>query len=117
MIIPTAIGFWWRYLAPCEAKTFLCFCTATAKDEAQWAVRAVGIASVSIEGLAIEQSTSVISVLSPGGGGGEVAVKDCHFKGPRRPATLDGWHLLGLAAACAAKNTLPAAVLWSEPAA
>jgi hypothetical protein len=26
MIIPSAIGFWWRYLAPCKATTFLCCC-------------------------------------------------------------------------------------------
>lgn len=27
MLIPTSLGFWWRYLAPCEAKLFIC-CTS-----------------------------------------------------------------------------------------
>ena len=37
-------------------------------------------AQISIEGLAVEHSTSGISVTSPGGEG-DVEVKDCHFKG------------------------------------
>jgi hypothetical protein len=33
MIIPSAIGFWWRYLAPCEAKSFLCCLSCCDKDD------------------------------------------------------------------------------------
>ena len=57
----------------------------TAFDESQWAVRISGIPRVSIEGLAIEHSTSGISVSSSpetaGMSGGAVEIKDCVFHG------------------------------------
>ena len=63
----------------------------TANDDSQWAVHTSGIAWLTIEGLAIEQSTSGISVTvdpkthgaSNGSyyGGGVVEVADCVFRG------------------------------------
>lgn len=53
---------------------------ATAQDDAQWAIHITGVASVSVESLAVEHATSGISVVSPGGESSAVEIKDCHFK-------------------------------------